>query len=199
MLLVSPARHQQDPQALEHAQQTAAQHPWLIAVSMVTPRLRKEGRTTQTKRGNNKRRRSTRGRSKQAGSRYEETPINQETKLNGTANRHLNIRSRGLDHGKSFQTTFRRRLHRHICPRRLGTRSTTENQQQDRIGNNRQSHCSNTPNSCEIGMNFSRLHQSTNLSPNSNGVSLLLWLFLTRAEKRCVCAHRTECNVNKAN
>ena len=61
----------------------------------------------------------------------------------------------GLVHKKSLHIAFHRKLQQYICPRRLGTRSTTESNQQDRIGND--NHRSETPSTCEIRMNFSHL------------------------------------------
>ena len=85
------------------------------------------------------------------------------TTLCGRVNRYLTIGSRGLNHGKSLQTTFHRRLQQRNWPRRLEPRGTTKNHQQDRIGND--NHRSDTPSSCEIRMNFTHLSQNGYLEP----------------------------------
>ena len=156
MLLVSPVKRHQDPQGLEHPTCSRNNDTTSIAENHI------QGDTTAQERRQDHRDETRQQQTEAKQKRSQKTSGQPARKDPNQPGNHIAWNSQPSSQHRiqrTLQTTFRRGLHRQICARRLGPRNTTENQQQDRSGNNRQSHCSNAPSSCETRMNFSHLHE----------------------------------------
>ena len=158
MQLIPSARHHQDPQGLEHP--TCSRHN--NTTSMAENNVQGDAATQERGQGPREEARQQQTQAKQQRTRQTsgqrergQTPVNQETILRMEEATDISSSAPEVScTGRASKPPFHRRLHRHICPRRLGPRGTTEKKQQNRMGNDRQSHRSNTPSTCEIGMNF---------------------------------------------